>query len=157
MKNSILLITVTIALLIFSQTSNAQVGFAIAKNDGISVIKWQVSMAELTTEASIKATQLLEQKDRSLVGVWTYRGGRIEFNADGSGALKMKNRNPRADCAEGSVTNFKWRVDNERLHLNYTSMYICGEKQPTPESDDPKTYSISGNTLKWAGVSWTKQ
>ena len=95
--------------------------------------------------------------DRSLIGVWTYSGGSIEFNADGSGALKMKNRNSRADCPEGSVTNFNWTVDHSQLRLNYTSMYICGEKQPTPEADDPKTYSIAGNTLQWAGVSWTKE
>jgi len=93
---------------------------------------------------------------QELVGTWEFSGGSIEFNGDGSGVMLFKNKNRNAPCPEGSVTKFNWEANEGRLHLDYQSMYICGEKQSTPDSDAPQQYTIRGNTLNWAGVEWQR-
>lgn len=95
---------------------------------------------------------------RDLIGTWTFSGGSIEFNANQMGQMVLTNQNANAPCPQGSVTKFNWSVtDNNYLRLDYTSMHICGEKQPTPESDGPQSYSMSGRTLNWAGISWERE
>ena len=103
------------------------------------------------------AAEAQSHNSRALIGIWEYSGGTIEFTQDGSGVMKFKNINRNAPCPEGSVTAFNWEVvDGSKLYLDYKSMHICGEKQPTPENDTPKSFNVSRNQLSWAGVNWTR-
>jgi len=93
---------------------------------------------------------------QELIGTWEFSGGTIEFSQDGSGVMLFKNMNSTAPCPEGSITKFNWEVDGDLLYLHYKSMHICGEKQPTPDDDAPKNFTINGNTLNWASVQWQR-
>ena len=95
--------------------------------------------------------------NRALIGIWEFSGGTIEFASNGDGEMRFKNVNRNAPCPDGSVTAFKWEVvDGNKLYLDYKAMHICGEKQPTPENDAPKSYKVNGNQLSWAGVKWIR-
>ncbi len=96
--------------------------------------------------------------DPQLVGHWFVGSGNVDikFNSDCSGFLHYKDVNNTPGCEDGSTTHFKWSTNGNKLVLNYQSMVICGDTVNTPPDDDPQTYTINGNTLQWAGTTWSK-
>lgn len=122
-------------------------GFGMKKIIGFTVIMMVLAVSGYAQNNS----------SQDLIGTWTFSGGSVEFNADQTGTMALKNQNSSAPCPEGSVTKFKWDTSDNRLSLEYTSMHICGERQPTPESDDPQSFSIQGSTLSWANINWERE
>lgn len=108
------------------------------------------SLADTNTQSSSK------NASGSLAGTWVTTSGNISvaFNSSGSGQLVYKNIG--GACGGDQVIDFNWTSTDKILTLDYTSMSICGEKTDTPKSDGAKSYTLEGNTLKWAGATWNR-
>ncbi len=91
----------------------------------------------------------------SLVGKWYTESRNIDvtFRSDNTGVLHYTDVNNTPGCEEGSVTMFTWETNDGMLTLDYQSMRVCGESR-SPENDPPKPYTVTGNTLEWAGTTW---
>jgi len=93
-----------------------------------------------------------------LIGKWYTESGNadITFRKDYTGVLHYVDLNNTPGCEDGSVTQFNWTTDDGMLALDYQSMRICGEPR-SPDNDPPQPYTVSGNTLEWAGTTWYRE